>query len=177
MVEDNDKRQSLAAPKSASSHSLVLRSGYSVEIAEGDNGEIVSVKTPSGQIGLRIKLTPEGPVAELSSVSLQISAQKDLTLNCQTLALNAEKQVAIKSGGDLVQIAKGDLQIKAEGEITSEGFSQQLRANTGDFSIAANDDVMVDGERIRLNSPRTPSELRETRALIERLAAPNKPDQ
>ena len=60
--------------------------------------------------------------------------------------------------GDIQDYAKGNIETKAGGTIQTEAFSHRLESRTGDFEIEANDDVLLNGERVRLNSPRTPAE-------------------
>ncbi len=143
------------------SRNIRLKSGYSLEALEIPDAEILRIKAPDGRICLNITLTPEGPAVELSGVSLEVATQGDLKLNCQRMEINAEKEIAIRSGGDLSQVSQGNIRVEAEGTIETEGFSQRLRARLGDIEATANDDVMLHGERIRLNSPRPPIESRK----------------
>lgn len=125
---------------------LTLASGYRVE-AQTSREETVSIHAPDGRLCLKITLTEAGPLVELSSVALSIKAQSEIRLDCERLEINAQKQLELRSGDRLSLYAEGDLR--------SEAFSQRIIARRGDVAVKANDDVMLDGERIRLNSPRT----------------------
>lgn len=133
---------------------ITLQSGYSIESSESARQDVLSVKAPDGKIFIKITLTPAGPVVELQSASLSVAASGDLKLECQRLDISATEGVAIRSGGDLVQVARGDVRVAAGGVIDSEGHAQHLRARRGDIQVTANDDVALDGERVRLNSPK-----------------------
>ncbi|MBZ5708403.1 hypothetical protein [Nannocystis pusilla] len=148
--EDNE-RPAAAAPTTTS---MTFRAGYSLESLAGPRGDVLSIKAPDGKIFLKISLLPEGPAVELQSVSLAVAATGDLSLDCRRLAIHAEDGVAIHTGGDLVQVAQGDVRVAAGGVIDSEGHAQHLRARRGDVQLTANDDVALDGERVRLNSPK-----------------------
>ena len=45
----------------------------------------------------------------------------------------------------------GDLALRAAGALTSEARIQNLTATLGDVNVRANDDVKMQGERIRMN--------------------------
>jgi hypothetical protein len=45
----------------------------------------------------------------------------------------------------------GSIGVRAEGDIVSEARAQIIRASAGDVRVVANDDVVMDGERIKLN--------------------------
>ncbi|HEY0134349.1 MAG TPA: hypothetical protein VGB85_09725 [Nannocystis sp.] len=143
-----------ASPTLAAVQRLALSSGYSVESNESLSEGVLSIKAPDGRVFLKITLGADGPMVELQSASLSVAARGELTLDCQKLAINAAEGVAIRSGGDIVQVAQGDVRVVAGGVIDSEGHAQNLRARRGDVQLTANDDVALDGERVRLNSPK-----------------------
>ncbi|MCY1060896.1 MULTISPECIES: hypothetical protein [Nannocystis] len=148
---DEGTDQAATAPATTS---MTFRAGYSLESLAGPRGDVLSIKAPDGKIFLKISLLPEGPAVELQSVSLAVAASGDLSLDCRRLAIHAEDGVAIRTGGDLVQVAQGDVRVAAGGVIDTEGHAQHLRARRGDVQLTANDDVALDGERVRLNSPK-----------------------
>lgn len=125
---------------------LVLKSGYTVESVEENLSDVLHIRASDGKLCLRIVMTPTGPVVELQSLSLVLAAEKDIQLKCDSLEIQTRKDLTIKSGGDIRQAA--------EGKFETEAFSQRIVARRGDIAVKANDDVMMDGERIRLNSPR-----------------------
>lgn len=140
--------------------------------SEGENGDRLEVSAPDGKICLSMTLTEAGPVLELQGVSLQIAAEETLRLQCRDLDLDVARDVRLRAGGDLVQQAGGDMRLAAEGELRTEASAQHQQARLGDFEVHANDDVMLDGERVRLNSPRTPikdGSEQHTRELLRRL--------
>lgn len=125
---------------------IQLSGGYVMETDAEDRPRDLSIRAPDGRVCLKVTLTPEGPRVELDSVSLSIAARGDLTMSCENMELRAEKDLALSAGGDVT--------LRAEGELSTEGLSQTIRASRGDVQVKANDDVALDGERIRLNSPR-----------------------
>lgn len=128
-----------------------LASGYAIEADSTPHHETIRVMAPDGRICLKMTLTPDGPLLELSGVSLAVSAQRDIQIRCESLGIHTQTALTLSSGGDLDLVARGELR--------SEAVAQYHHATLGDIEMNANDDVMLNGERIRLNSPRTPTEL------------------
>ena len=127
------------------SNEMVMRSGYVVEPVEAPDGDELRLRAPDGRVCLRIKLTPAGPEVELTSVALSIAAKGEVSVAWNRFSVVAEQSVSIVSGGDF--------KTRAEGAIETEGHAQRHRARRGDIALVANDDVSLDGERIRLNAP------------------------
>jgi uncharacterized protein (DUF2345 family) len=141
-----------AATSSSSRTELEL--GYALESKQGEGRGVLTLYAADGQACLEIVLTPKGPVVHLRTSALKISADEDIEMGCERLTVHAKKDIRIHAGGHLVQSADGDVGVRAGGLLATEGHAQDIRARMGDVRIAANDDVEVDGERIRLNSPK-----------------------
>ncbi len=124
---------------------------YAVRVPRGDLIEIVS---PAGQLCLSIRLDVTGPIVEVRAASLQVATRGDLVVDCDRFELNARRDIALVSAGGIAHDAHGDVVIRADGEIATEGAGLQHRARRGNVDIQANDDVMIDGERVMLNGPR-----------------------
>lgn len=139
--------------EAAQSSTAVLRSGYSVAIQQQPGGDTLAVHSPDGELCVSISLTPEGPRVELRACSLNIAAEGDLRLAANRLTIEAASDLAVRAGGDLSHEAAGDVRVAAQGSFRSAAFDQHHEATTGNLELEANDDVSLEGERIRLNSP------------------------
>lgn len=128
------------------------RSAYRVEIIDTADTEILNLRAPDGQLCLQITLTPEGPRIAVQGLSVAVECKGDLKIEAENVAVRARKELRLESGENV--------HIDAVGEFRAEAFEQHLRARRGDIALKANDDVLLNGERIRLNSPRTPADLR-----------------
>ena len=140
--------------KTATAKLLRSRSGYTVSAAAEAGGELLTLRAPDGRLCLKIVLLPEGPVVEVSAQSVRLATSGELRVDCERLAINVRKEAAIQAG-ELRQTIAGDVHLRAGGAIESEADRQHLRARLGDIALAANDDVCLDGERVRLNSPKS----------------------
>ncbi len=158
----NDKDASLTRDESPADLTEVapsrvaLPSGYVVDVQAGPS-EALRIVAPDGRVCVTIELTEKGPAVHIEAASLSVASRGPLALSARSVELAAEEDVVLRAGGDI--------KLTAEGKLTSTAFEQDLVATHGDVRIEANDDVRVEGERIRLNSPdlpglRRPGELR-----------------
>jgi hypothetical protein len=109
------------------SKGLVLHGGYAMAL-DGDR-KVLRLTAPDGRVCLKIALLPEGPLVELSAVALAVATEGDVTVDCERFCVNARQ------------------------EIVTEAEAQHHRARLGGIDLVANDDVSLQGERIRLNAP------------------------
>jgi hypothetical protein len=121
------KSTKAARPRRPASKALTrLQHGYSLAVTRRATDDVLSLQSADGRMVLRLVLTQSGPLLEVQSQALSVSTRGPLRFDCQSLEINAEKDVAIRSA-------------------------------LGDIKLHANDDVCLDGERVRLNSPRVAS--------------------
>lgn len=139
----------------ASSREITFSSGYRLRTLENIKQDTLHIEAPDGKVCISVKLTPEGPMLELSGIELKVETSGKLQFTCGEMDVRSEKHITFHSGGDINYKSQGDIAVQAEGSIETEGFSQSFRARRGDIEAIANDDVFLNGERIRLNSPRT----------------------
>lgn len=131
------------------SSSLALQAGYALDVSDGAGAQRLDVRAPDGKVCLSITIGPDGPRVELSAASLSISAQGAIELEGESVKLASRGNMVLKTGGDLI--------VEAEKAIEMSAFEAKIAATTGDLMLEANDDVRVDGERIRLNAPDAPA--------------------
>ncbi|MEZ4380356.1 MAG: hypothetical protein R3A79_03355 [Nannocystaceae bacterium] len=118
--------------------------GYALRYADAERR--LDLHAPDGRLCVRLTLGEAGPQIEVLGASLAIRAERELTLACEQLEIDAEAGIRVRS--------RGDLELFADGALRTEAFEQRLVARRGDLSLEANDDVAVEGERILLNSPK-----------------------
>lgn len=115
--------------------------------------DLITLTAPDGRVCLSVALRPEGPLVEVHAQSLSVASDGVLRLDCDRLEIHAPGGTSLNTGS-LVQDIAGDLRTRAGGVIESEAHAHRLHARRGDVAQSANDDVTLDGERVRLNSPR-----------------------
>lgn len=108
---------------------------YALHIERTKDGHLLRLEGPEGEKSMEIVLTPQGPVLRLNS-SLRMDLTGDLAVEARHVSLHGREGLTLTSGTDAVLAVTGDL---------------NLRAELGDVTVRANDDVRLDGERIRMN--------------------------
>lgn len=111
-------------------------------VESSGSGGSLRLVGPDGAQPLEVIIGPEGPVLRLRA-GLTVAVDGPLALSADTLSLRAQTAIDISSAGSL--------SVRAEGDLVSEARAQVIQANAGDVRVTANDDVVVDGERIKLN--------------------------
>jgi hypothetical protein len=138
-----------------------LASGYRLTAsgATAHQQDLIMLTAPDGRVCLSVELRPDGPVVQVHAQSLALASDGVLRLDCDRLEIQAPGGMSLRTGS-LEQEIAGDLRTRAGGVIESEAHAQRMHARRGDVALSANDDVTLDGERVRLNSPREATPIR-----------------
>jgi len=115
---------------------LDLPSGRTILCTDAEGGgELVTVRGPQGTVELEIRLTDQGPVLRFEAAALDLVTPGTLRARCE--------RFEVQASGDIVQHAGGTLETRAH--------STTITSTRGDVAIQANDDVRLNGERVKLN--------------------------
>jgi len=123
--------------------SIPISSGRLLEIERTDNGDRLSICSPDDVVELEILITDTGPLLRFRSADLQLQAIGSVKVECEDYSVKATRSILHETEGHLL--------LKAKEELDMEGKVSTLCATRGDVKIKANDDVRLNGERIRLN--------------------------
>ncbi len=123
--------------------SVALIAQQQLVIERGEREDTLQLFQGNGRLTLTVRITADGPVLEVAGGSVAIRASGALSINAQRVAIRARDGFDLESGGDARITAGGTLEIAAE--------RQQVTARSGDVRVRANNDVLLDGERIRMN--------------------------
>jgi hypothetical protein len=124
-------------------HSLELIGEQRLLVERRTRDDLIRLIGPEGRLTLSIIVTPTGPVLRFEGPGLLIESSGALAIDAEHVAIRGREGVALVSGGDA--------KIVAEGTFDTEAHRQNIRASRGDVNVYANDDVKIDGERIRMN--------------------------
>jgi hypothetical protein len=105
---------------------VYLRDGRKLVVGEAGTDQIVEIRSGSGMLELRIKLTEQGPVLEMEAARLQLKATEAVSIESPTVEIKSTEKLAIEAG-------KVDIDAKE------------------DIEIESTKDVRVVGEKIHLN--------------------------
>lgn len=120
---------------------LSMENGYEILVAPQSNQLFVS--DPTGAISLQITMTDQGPLLQMNSAVLNIAAAQKLSLSADEIDIHAKKQLDLRSDGEMSETIAGDK------SSTAEAYDHTARL--GDFQVKANDDIRLNGERVKLN--------------------------
>lgn len=81
---------------------LYLRDGRKLVVA--DNDQLVEIRSPSGMLELRIKLTEEGPVLQMESVRMQLKATESVEIAAKRVEIKAEESIDVVAENDDVRV-------------------------------------------------------------------------
>lgn len=115
-------------------HTLVL------QLTNG--GGILSLVAADGSQPIEIEITPAGPILRLRS-GLAVSIAGPVSLSAESLTIQTKKQLSL--------ISEGTLDVQAAGDMTTIADAQTISARLGDVRVEANDDVVLRGERVKMN--------------------------
>ncbi len=131
--------------------SLRFASGREAIVKPGPGEESLVIRGPEGGVELSVRFTADGPVLRFESAAFDLRSVREISLSCETFRVNAQKSVEIRAGEDMLQEVGGNIEMHSGGETSLEGHSLTLRSRRGDVTLWANDDVRLEGERIKLN--------------------------
>jgi hypothetical protein len=114
-----------------------------MDIQRAPAEDVVRILTSSGGPALTLVVREEGIELRLEAGAVALRSQGDLSVDARSISFRGREGVSIESGGDV--------RFAAEGSLVQEAARQKIRARVGDVDVRANDDVKIDGERIRMN--------------------------
>lgn len=113
-------------------------------IAVERSGSDVLVRSADGALCLRVTQGPDELVVECIAGRMRLRAQAAMQIEAPQVSIYAQDELSLQSGGDL--------HLQARGRVSMRADALSLEAVGGDARIVANDDVRIEGERIRMNS-------------------------
>jgi hypothetical protein len=97
-----------------------LPSGRSVVVKLEDGREELEIRSPQGEVEVRITLTESGPVVNLRGGRLEMEAADTVAIQCRRFEVQTTEGTDLTSSGD-VQITGRELKVKTENDIHMNG--------------------------------------------------------
>ena len=129
--------------KAANTKTVALVAKQKLVIEYHHFSNVLNIIGSDGNLSLSIQITKAGPVLKISGEALTIQAEGKLAIDAEKVSIHSRKDMALTTGGNI--------HIEAAGDLYSKSRAQMITADLGNIDIKANDDVKLDGERIRLN--------------------------
>jgi len=108
-----------------------------------ESEDCVRLLDAEGATSLTIRLGAAGTVIELGGGPVALNVEGDLAISSRRLMLHGREEVVITS--------EADVRIEAQENALIQAKRQEIIATRGNLKAYANDDVLIDGERIRMN--------------------------
>lgn len=102
-----------AAPPEEAALDAELPSGRRLTVQLEGADEALEIRSPSGALELRLKLTPEGPVLSLSGAKLELAAT-ELALDADRIRLRSRGELDIVSGEEMRLRSAHDMRLNGE---------------------------------------------------------------
>ena len=100
--------------ETAGKKGLELANGRTVTLATGDHGETVEFRADGGDLELRVKMTADGPVVQLTGARVEIVATESIEMQCSEFTVKASERLSLGSEGKLDLEAKDDLVVRGK---------------------------------------------------------------
>ena len=130
---------------------------HCVELSNGNalfidtQKEEIKITDKNKKVQLVITINESGLVIDINAAQLNINAEEELNLTGKKINIKATDQLHIKSAGNLVQQIEKDVLSEVGGTNKMLAAVQKITATLGEVVIKANDDVILNGERVKLN--------------------------
>ena len=110
----------------------VLPSGRSIIARVGDEGEAIEIRSPEGEMELRITLTDEGPVLSLHGARLELVSPETVAVRCKRFEVETES-VSLRATGDIEIQGEAEFRTRTVGSTWIDGDYVNLncRERTG----------------------------------------------
>jgi hypothetical protein len=122
--------------------SLALAHDQTLLVERLQDSDVLRLVGRDGQVCLAVHLTAAGPVLRFEG-NLMLEASGNLALSAGRIALHGRDGIALSTDGDA--------HIHAAGDLHSSARAQIITAQLGNVNIKANDDVKLNGERVKMN--------------------------
>jgi phage gp45-like len=93
---------------------VYLREGRTLSIEDVGADELVEIRSSSGQIELRIRLTEEGPVLHMESARLQLKATESVEIASKRVEITATESLQLKSENEIKADAEGEVRVNGK---------------------------------------------------------------
>jgi uncharacterized protein (DUF2345 family) len=127
----------------ASSSEIALRGDRRLVVVRDHDQDVVQVVNADGAVTLSIHITARGPILRFEGASMVLQTAGELVLDAAHLRLHGREGVSVTT--------EGDMAVRAAGALTTDARLQTINASHGDVRVTANDDVRLEGERVRMN--------------------------
>ena len=93
---------------------IYLREGRTLRVEQSGTDELVEIRSSSGQVEVRIRLTEEGPVLQMESARLQLKASEAVEIASKRVEIHATETVQVASDNEVKVDAEGEVRVNGK---------------------------------------------------------------
>jgi phage gp45-like len=111
--EELEQHSEEEAEETSDRREIYLREGRTLTVEKTGGDELVEIRSSSGMVELRIRLTEEGPVLQMESARLQLKASEAVEIESKRIEIRATESVQL--------VSENEVKVDAEGEVRVNG--------------------------------------------------------
>jgi hypothetical protein len=104
----------LQSEEASDRREIYLRDGKTLSVETAGSDELVEIRSSSGLVELRIKLTEEGPVLQMESVRLQLKASEAVEIESRRIEIKATETLQLASDNEIKVDAEGEVRVNGK---------------------------------------------------------------
>ncbi len=108
------KKQETETAETADKREVYLREGRTLTVEAEGTDELLEIRSSSGQVELRIKLTEAGPVLQMESARLELKATESVEIESKQVSIKATEKLALESKDEVSVDAEGDVRVNGK---------------------------------------------------------------
>jgi phage gp45-like len=93
---------------------IYLRDGKTLTVETSGTDELVEIRSSSGLLQVRIKLTEEGPVLEMESARLSLKASESVEIESKRVEIRAKETIQLASDNEIKADAEGEVRVNGK---------------------------------------------------------------
>jgi hypothetical protein len=102
------------AEETSDRREIYLREGRTLSVEQSGTEDLVEIRSSSGQVELRIKLTEDGPVLQMESARLSLKASEAVEIESKRVEIRATESVKLASKDEVKVEAEGDVRVNGK---------------------------------------------------------------
>ena len=93
---------------------IYLSEGRTLSVERSGGDELVEIRSSSGLVEVRIRLTEEGPVLQMESARLQLRATEAVEIESKRVEIRATEAITLESESEVKVDADGEVRVNGK---------------------------------------------------------------
>jgi len=103
------------------SQTFDLQNSRTITVTPAEDHDLIEIHGNGGQVELRVKLTPEGPILQMESIRLSLKSSEAVSVECKTFEVRATDGVDVHSDSGMQLSGQADVRVNANGDVIVTG--------------------------------------------------------